>query len=103
MSQNIAFTGPGKKYSHIANAGTHVVKATAGLLDHVIVNGGSVGATCAIYDQNTTATGTVAVGTITLGGTAEIASPFSLTYGALTNTGIVAVTAGTIDLTFIYN
>ena len=100
MPQYQGNTPIGQSYFHISNAGTKVVKTTGGNLDGVIINGGSVGATLALFDQNTTVTGTVAIGTITVGG--SIVSPVATTYNLDFANGLAVVSTGTIDVTFRY-
>ena len=102
-SQPTASSLAGASYDHIASAGTFVVKATPGNLFTLNINSATAGATLEFFDQATTVTGTVAIaGPITIG-TADIL-PMRLGFGPenvglKTNTGLVALTTGTLDVT----
>ena len=91
-------------YVHIANAGTNVVKSVTGGLFSININSATSGATLELFDQSTTATGTVVIaGPINLG-TADIL-PLNLPFGPTGagiafKTGLVALTTGTLDVTF---
>ena|SRR5579863_337339 len=93
-------------YYHISNAGTFAVKATPGTMFSININSGSTGATIELFDQSTTATGTVVVaGPITVG-TADIL-PLRVLFGPdsgglRVNNGLVALTTGTLDVTLGY-
>lgn len=95
----------GVPYNHISNAGTFVVKAKPGSLFALNINSGTAGATVTLFDQTTTATGTVEIALINVG-TSDIL-PLSLPFGPAGNginftNGLVALTTGTVDLTVAY-
>lgn len=94
-------------YSHISNAGTFVVKAAPGGLFALNINSATLGAaTIELFDQSTTATGTVVIaGPINIGTAAVL--PLRLVFGPTDgglrfNTGLVALTTGTLDATVSY-
>lgn len=83
-------------YKHISTSATTVCKQGAGLLRNVIVNN-PTNATITIYDSNV-ASGTI----IAIIDPDNGATPFDLTYGTQFSNGLTVVTAGTPDLTIIY-
>lgn len=91
-------------YAHIVNAGTVQVKAAAGSLMSLNVNGVSTASTATLYDVNQTGTlGTVEVAVFTLGTSEAIPSRIPMgpdNSGLKFNNGLVVVTTGTCDLTF---
>jgi len=103
MPQYLNLTPSPQSYKHISNAGTTLVKATSATLAGVILNQGTVGSTLALFDQATTVTGTVALGTITVAGTSSVPgfTPFGQG-GVQTTTGLVVVSTGSIDATVVY-
>jgi hypothetical protein len=90
-------------YNHITNAGTFVIKAAPGGLFSLNINSATAGGTLELFDQSTTATGTVVIaGPITLG-TLDVL-PMRVLFGPDNgglrfNTGLVALTTGTLDVT----
>lgn len=88
----------GLSYKHVVNAATTTVKAGPGYLDRVVYNGGSSSATLTMYD-NTAASGTI-IGVVTL--SASENNPAAVVYNATFTTGLVVVSTGTIDCTFIF-
>ena len=94
-------------YNHITNAGTFVIKAAPGGLFSLNINSATLGAaTIELFDQATTASGTVVIaGPINLG-TASVVPlryAFGTNDGGLRfNTGLVAVTTGTLDVTVLF-
>lgn len=106
MPQNFGPPPVGLSYAHISNAGTSAVKATPALLADIAINSASTGATITLIDNKSTVSATPVIGVITLG--AAVVTPTKLSYGdsgvsgIQTNTGLVVLTTGTIDLTVVY-
>ena len=88
----------GQNYKHVST-GTVVVKASAGYLDRIVINGGSTSATLTLYDNPTAGSGTV-IAVQTLSASAQ-AQP-AIVYNLLFTTGLTVVVTGTIDATFMY-
>jgi hypothetical protein len=97
----------GYKYAHMSGAQSLVVKTSAGVISNVLINNASNGSTISIYDSNSASTLTPVIGIATIG--AAIVGPGINTMypgdsdAVTTNTGILVVTTGTIDITIIYN
>jgi len=89
-------------YYHIANAGTYLVKGVPGQVFSVNMNSATSGATFEMFDQATTATGTVVIaGPINLGTANVLPSHLDIgpSYcGVNFKTGLVVLTTGTLDL-----
>lgn len=84
------------RYSHIASATTTILKYGAGILHNIILNN-PTNNTITVYD-NTSAAGSV----IAIINPGSSATPFNLDYRCPFGTGLTIVTAGTPDLTIIY-
>jgi hypothetical protein len=93
----------GVSYYHISAAGTFVAKSVPGALFSLNINSATAGATLELFDQATTATGTVVIaGPINLGTANVLPSHLDIgPSGAGINfkTGLVALTTGTLDVT----
>lgn len=96
----------GYSYAHISNAGTVVVKASAGAVNAVNINGGATGAALEMFDNNVTVTGTVVIANMTLGATALASVPYAVEVAGNGvgefKSGLVVVSTGTIDATIWY-
>jgi hypothetical protein len=88
----------GLSYKHIST-GTVVVKPVAGYLDRIVFNGGSSSATVTLYDNPTTATGTV-IAIQTLSASTNVAA--AIVYNLLFTTGLTIIVTGTVDITVMY-
>ena len=88
----------GQNYKHVST-GTVVVKASAGYLDRIVINGGSTSATLTLYDNPTAGSGTV-IAVQTLSASTNAAT--AVVYNLLFTTGLTVVVTGTIDATFMY-
>ena len=84
------------RYNHISTATTTILKYGAGMLHNVILNN-PTNNTITIYD-NTSAAGTV----IAIINPGSSATPFNLDYHVPFSTGLTIVTAGTPDITVVY-
>ena len=105
MPQTPYGTPIGVAYTHIANAGTTVVKANPGAMYTININSGTAGATLTLYDQTSTTIGTVLIGALNFG-TADVL-PLRVPYGPGKGginfkNGLVVVTAGTLDATIAF-
>jgi hypothetical protein len=84
-------------YAHITTATTTVLKLTSGTLDHIVMNNPTNNA-ITLYD-NTAASGAV----IAIINPGASATPFTLDYQLDFQIGLTIVTAGTPDLTVVYD
>ncbi|MDP3851969.1 MAG: hypothetical protein Q8Q59_15815 [Luteolibacter sp.] len=87
----------GCSYANVTTATTTVVKASAGVLERIVINTLGAGSTITLYDNASAASGTK-IATLTS------AIQNSITYNVAFANGLVAVTAsGTAaDVTFVY-
>lgn len=92
----------GVAYSHISNAGTTLVKSVPGAAFSLNINSGTGVGSLTLFDQSTTATGTVTIAVINVGTANVLPQHLDLgpSGGGLNfKTGLVVVSTGTIDAT----